>query len=229
MNNYNHAAQELRSFFTHVFLWMAIGLGITAGTSWYVFQQSPVILIKLMESPLLVITLFFVQIGLVFWLASRLLTMSFMGGLTLFLLYALLNGIIFSTIFAQFTHESIALTFLIAAAMFLAMALFGSLTTFDLTPIGTFGYMLLWGLIIGLLVNWYFQSEVFNLAISAIGIILFSALTAYDMQRLAFFGAQLQRQHQEMYKGALLGALMLYIDFINIFLMLLSFTGKRRE
>ena len=124
MNNYNHAAQELRSFFTHVFLWMAIGLGITAGTSWYVFQQSPVILIKLMESPLLVITLFFVQIGLVFWLASRLLTMSFMGGLTLFLLYALLNGIIFSTIFAQFTHESIALTFLIAAAMFLAMPFF---------------------------------------------------------------------------------------------------------
>jgi FtsH-binding integral membrane protein len=219
----------LRLFFAHVFGWMSLGLGVTAATAWYIFYQNPAVLVTLMSSPFLLIILFIVQLGLVFWLSSRILSLSFGSALAMFLLYAFLNGIVFSGIFVQYTQESIALTFGVACGMFAAMALFGYVTRINLSPIGVFGYMALWGLIISMLVNWYFQSETFNLVISGIGVLLFAALTAYDMQRLTALANQLQGRDDAQRQMALFGALMLYLDFINLFLMLLSFTGKRRD
>lgn len=236
MDNYNQdydmqSTVSVRTFFAHVFAWMAVGLAVTAVTSWYIFYQQPQILEYLLQKPFVLFGLFLVQLGLVFWFSSTILKMSFSTALSIFLLYALLNGIIFSTLFFTYTQESLVLTFGIASAMFFVMALFGYITHIDLTPIGVFGYMALWGLIISMLVNVYFQSSVFEMVLSAFGVILFSALTAYDMQQLRQFAAQLHngRGQDVVYQVALMGALKLYLDFINLFLMLLSFTGKRRD
>ncbi len=229
MNNYTTGYDTLRTFFAHVFGWMSIGLGITAATAWYITYQNPIILASVMQSPFLLIGICIIQLGLVFWFSANILRLSFGSALSMFLLYALLNGIIFSGIFLQYTHQSIAITFAVSALMFLAMAFFGYVTRINLTPVGVFGYMVIWGLIISMLINWYFQSETFNLVISGIGVVLFSALTAYDMQRLTALGIQLQDREVEKRQAALFGSLMLYLDFINLFLMLLSFTGKRRD
>jgi FtsH-binding integral membrane protein len=243
MNSYNQVSDPIRTFFTQVFAWMSVGLAVTATTAWYIFYQQPQIMVHLVQSPVLLIGIFLVQLALVFWLSSSLysrfaiphaatsLRTSFGAALTAFLVYAALNGVVFSGIFFTYTQESIALTFGIAAAMFFVMAVFGYITRIDLTPIGVFGYMALWGLIIAMLVNWYFQSSMLELVISAIGVVLFSALTAYDMQQLSLFAAQLQngRGQDVLYQMALMGALRLYLDFINLFVMLLSFTGKRRD
>lgn len=236
MDRYNHVSDyeqtfSVRTFFAQVFGWMSVGLAITAATSWYIFYQKPQVLAYLIQSPFLLIGLFLVQLGLIFWFSSSILKMSFSTALSIFLFYAFLNGVIFSTVFFTYTQESLALTFGIASAMFFAMALFGYVTRIDLTPIGVFGYMALWGLIISMLVNLYFQSNMFEMVISAVGVVLFSALTAFDMQQLRVFAVQVQngRGQDIVYQVALMGALKLYLDFINLFLMLLSFTGKRRD
>ncbi len=231
MNSYNRVSDSVQTFFANVFGWMSAGLGLTATTAWYIFYQKPQILAYLTQSPILLMALFIFQLVLVFWFSSSVLRMSFSMALSIFLLYAMLNGVIFSGIFFTYTQESIALTFGIAAATFFVMALFGYITRVDLTPIGVFGLMALIGLIISMLVNLYFQSSMFEMIISAIGVILFSAFTAYDMQQLRLFATQLQngRGQEVMYQVALMGALKLYLDFINLFVMLLSFTGKRRD
>lgn len=220
-----------REFFAYVFSWMGLGLAVTALTSWYIAYQQPQLLEHLLRSPFLLIALCIAQLALVFWLSSSVLTMPFTTGLGVFLLYAFLNGITFSGILFTYTQESIALTFGITAILFFVTALFGYLTRIDLTPIGILGFMVLIGLIIAMFVNWFFQSTMVDMIISAIGVVLFSALTAYDMQRLQLFATQLHngRGQNYMYQVALLGALRLYLDFINVFLMLLSFTGKRRD
>lgn len=220
-----------REFFTYVFSWMGTGLAVTASTSWYIFYQQPQILDYLLRSPLVLFALLIAQLALVFWLSSSVRTMSFSTGLSVFLLYAFLNGITISGILFTYTQESIALTFGITAILFFATALFGYLTRIDLTPFGVLGFMVLIGLIIAICANLFFQSSRLDMIISAIGVVLFSALTAYDMQQLQMFATQVHngREQDYMYQVALLGALQLYLDFINVFLMVLSFTGKRRD
>ncbi|MBY0110034.1 MAG: Bax inhibitor-1/YccA family protein [Candidatus Babeliaceae bacterium] len=236
MDRYNNLpdhqhAVYVGTFFAQVFAWMSFGLALTATVSWFIFYQKPQILDHLMQSPFLLMGLFIIQLGLVFWFSASVLKMSFGSALTIFLLYAFLNGITFSGIFFTYTQESIALTFGICAAIFLIMALFGHTTNINLTPIGFFGLMILIGLIITMLINWFVQSSMLEMIISVIGIVLFSALTAYDIQQLRLFADQLQsgKNQSITHRVALLGALKLYLDVINLFVMLLSFTGKRRD
>ncbi len=229
MENYTPMSDTIRSFFTSVFGWMAAGLSVTAATAWYLSDAHPEMAVALLQNPMLSIVFFLIQLGLVLGLSVALLRLSFGVALSMFLLYAFLNGITLSFIFLAYTQESIALTFGIAAAMFLAMAVFGAVTRINLTAVGTFSMMALFGIIIASLANLYFQSSMLNFIISVIGVFVFSALTAYDMQRLTGLAIQLQGRTYERGQIALLGALMLYLDFINLFLMLLSFTGKHRE
>lgn len=219
---------NISAFFTQVFLWMSVGLGLTAGVAWYI-AQNPAIFVSLMTTPFLLMVLLFIQLGLIFWLSSQIMRLSFGAALSMFLVYAFLNGIVFSSIFFTYQLGSIFSTFAIASLMFLVMAVFGYVTRMNLTPVGTFGYMMLWGLIIAMLVNWFLHSSALDTAISVIGVILFSALTAYDMQRLSQLARSLEDRDQELYQVALLGSLMLYLDFINLFMMLLSLMGKRRN
>ncbi len=231
MNSYNQVSEPVRSFFTHVFGWMSVGLATTATTAWYIFYQKPEILVYLMRSPFLQWGLLLLQIGIVFWLSAWLMRMSFATALSAFLLYAILNGIIFSGIFFTYTQQSIVVTCGIAAAMFFFMALFGYVTRMDLTPIGVFGSMVLIGLIITLVINFFLQSDMLELVVSAVGVVLFSAFTAYDIQQLSLFATQLNNSPEQdiRSKVALLGALRLYLDFINLCVMLLTFTGRRRD
>jgi FtsH-binding integral membrane protein len=113
--------------------------------------------------------------------------------------------------------------------MFGGMALYGYATRADLTSWGTMGMMALWGMILGMIVNYFLQSPMMDLVLSGIGVLLFTALTAYDVQKLKQLGTYLLAHQQDMSKAAIMGALTLYLDFLNLFLFLLRFMGKKRN
>ena len=229
MYNQIHTNQNESTFFAHVFGWMSAGLGVTAGTAYYIAYQQPQILQHIIQSPWLLIALFLVQIGLVVSLASLAPSLPFGVALSVFFGYAMLNGVTLSSIVFEYTQESLALTFGIAAAMFLVMALFGYTTRINLAPVGIFGIMALCGIIIASIVNLFLKSSTMELVLSAVGVVVFAALTAYDIQKLRMLPQIVSTQNRRLTNLGLLGALMLYLDFINLFIMLLRFTGNRRD
>jgi FtsH-binding integral membrane protein len=163
----------------------------------------------------------------VFFMSFRIQTLQPSTALMLFLVYAGLLGVMLSSVFLTYTHGSIARTFFISAASFGALSLYGYTTQRDLSPIGSFLTMGLFGLILAMLVNMFLKSSGLDFAISAIGVLIFAGLTAWDTQKI-----------KEMYsvnddgtvagRKAVMGALTLYLDFINLFLFLLRFLGDRR-
>jgi FtsH-binding integral membrane protein len=175
----------------------------------------------------LTIVLFLGTLGLVFFMSFRISSLQPSTALLLFMVYAGLLGVMLSSVFLTYTHGSIARTFFISAASFGALSLYGYTTQRDLSPIGSFLTMGLFGLILAMLVNMFLKSSGLEFAISVIGVLIFAGLTAYDTQRI-----------KEMYSAnddgtiagrkAVMGALQLYLDFINIFLFLLRFMGDRR-
>jgi len=171
--------------------------------------------------------LFLGTLGLVFFMSFRINSLQPSTALMLFLVYAGLLGLMLSSVFLAYTGASITRTFFISAASFGALSLYGYTTQRDLSPIGSFLTMGLFGLILAMLVNMFLKSSGLEFAISVIGVLIFAGLTAYDTQRI-----------KEMYSAnddgtiagrkAVMGALQLYLDFINIFLFLLRFMGDRR-
>lgn len=215
------------SFMAGVYGWMSCALAITAGTAYYV-ASTPAIFTYLYTHSGIILGLLFVQLALVIAITFFLNRISFMTALVLFLLYAATLGITLSSIFYVYTEVSIITTFLTTAGMFGAMSLYGYITKADLTTVGNMSFMVLIGLIIGMLINMFLKSEQFDYILSGIGVIIFALLTAYDTQKIK----QILRtvQDQEMVgKITLIGALTLYLDFINLFLFLLRFMGNRRE
>ena len=174
-----------------------------------------------------VIVLFLATLGLVFFMSFRIQTLQPSTALMLFMVYAGLLGVMLSSVFLTYTDGSIARTFFISAASFGALSLYGYTTQRDLSPIGSFLTMGLFGLILAMLVNMFLKSSGLDFAISAIGVLIFAGLTAWDTQKI-----------KEMYsvnddgtvagRKAVMGALTLYLDFINLFLFLLRFLGDRR-
>jgi FtsH-binding integral membrane protein len=154
---------------------------------------------------------------------------SFAAAAGLFLVYAVSLGLTLSAIFLVYTYSSIFSTFLVASGMFGAMALYGYFTKADLSAMGSFLFMALIGLILGGLVNMFFKSESFNYVLSAIGVIVFTLLTAYDVQKIKQMASGLYEDSDSMAKASILGALTLYLDFVNLFLYLLQIMGRRRE
>jgi FtsH-binding integral membrane protein len=146
----------------------------------------------------------------------------------MFLLYSALNGVTFAAIFVVYTQSSIASTFLITAGTFAAMSLYGVATKRDLTGLGSFMFMGLVGIIIASLVNIFMQSAMITWVVSYVGVLVFVGLTAYDTQKLKRIGQQGFADGASMQKAVILGALTLYLDFINLFLMLLRVLGDRR-
>jgi hypothetical protein len=147
--------------------------------------------------------------------------------LAIFLLYSTLTGISLSTIFSIYTTSSIASTFFISSLTFGIMALTGYTTKTDLTKMGSFLYMALIGIIIASLINWFMQSEQLDYIISIVGVLVFTGLTAYDVQKIKKIGSQIEQGSQSAQKLMIMGALTLYLDFINLFLMLLRLLGNR--
>lgn len=230
MFNYSgptHYARESNLMY-RVYAWMCLALSITAVTAYYV-SISPVILSALVRTPVLPWILIIAQVGLVIILSTMIARMSFVMALALFLLYSVMVGLSLSVIFMVFTQASIFSTFLVASGMFGAMALYGYYTKADLTSMGSYLFMALIGLIIAGFVNIFLKSDAFQTVISGIGVLVFTLLTAYDVQRIKYILEQSLGDRETMAKATLMGALALYLDFINLFLYLLQFMGRRKD
>jgi len=221
-----HAAEQQR-FMVRVYNWMAAGLAITGFMAFYV-SSSPAMMNILFGNPIVPIILIIAQIGLVFWLASRVMQMSVSQATGVFLLYAGLTGVTFSTLFVVYTSSSITSTFLVTAGTFGAMSLYGYTTKKDLTSWGSFLFMGLIGLIIASVVNMFMQNSMMSTIISYAGVLIFVGLTAYDTQKIKEMNIIGNEGTDEDTKEAIQGALTLYLDFINLFLMLLRLMGDRR-
>lgn len=215
-------------FLAKVFNWMAVGLGIT-GLVAYATAASGLAQV-IIGSPLFLV-LALGTLGLVFYLSARIDKIKASTASALFIAYSVLNGLFFSTIFLRYTGSSIAGTFLITAGMFGAMAVYGLITKRDLSGWGSFLFMGLIGIIIASIVNIFLKSSSMYWVISLIGVFIFTALTAYDVQKIKRMGEKgIMSQGQEaITKGSIMGALALYLDFINLFLMLLRFFGGSRN
>ena len=216
----------LRSYMLRVYNYMAGGLAITGLVAY--FAAASGLYVALMHTPVLFWIVIFAPLGLVLLLSFRIQRMSLGAAQATFWGYAALVGLSLAGLFLIYTGASIAEVFFITAATFLAMSLWGYTTRRDLTGMGHFLIMGLIGIIIASLVNLFLHSPGMYFAISVIGVIVFTGLTAYDTQRI-----------KEMYwegdgdvvtgKKAIMGALALYLDFINLFIMLMQLMGQRRN
>lgn len=220
----------VNEFVRSVYNWMGLGLALTAFVAFYV-SSSPTIMRLVFGNSLVFIILIVAELGLVFSLAGMVNRMSAGTATSLFLVYSGLNGLTLSFVFLAYTRTSIASTFFVCAATFVACSVYGWTTKKDLTSWGGFLFMGLIGIIIASVVNMFIRSSGMSLIISYIGVIVFVGLTAYDTQKLKNM-ALTQPDGMEgavVRKGAILGALALYLDFINLFLMLLRIFGSARD
>ena len=220
--------RQLNTFLYGVYGWMSVALMITGITA-YTVAQMPGVYSVILTNPIILIALFIAQIALVMVLRMRIMRMSFVNALSVFLLYAVLLGITLSVIFLVYTQMSIVQTFFVTASMFGVMAVYGYTTQSDLSSIGNIAFMMLIGLIVAQLMNLFIHSTTMDLIISLVGVGVFTLLTAFDVQRIKNLGQQLLMQQRDLMNIALLGALMLYLDFINLFLFMLRLMGRRRD
>jgi len=230
-------AEVVNAFMRGVYGWMSAGLGLTALVAWFVSNTPAMMQMFFNVDPAtgavgmstLVFILLFAELGIVFFLGARIRTMAPATATGLFLLYSGLNGLTLTPILLAYTAESVASTFLITAGMFGAMSLYGLMTKKDLTSWGSLLFMGLIGIVIAMIVNMFLQSSAMAFAISVIGVIIFLGLTAYDTQKLKDMGETVpMNDSAAIRRGTILGALTLYLDFINLFLMLLRLMGDRR-
>ncbi|KKP35075.1 MAG: hypothetical protein UR26_C0009G0008 [candidate division TM6 bacterium GW2011_GWF2_32_72] len=216
------------NFIYKVYGWMSIGLAITAGISFYIFKN-PAIAEPVLKNPWLLFGLIILQFVLVIALSGFVLKMSFPVAFMMFAFYAAMVGITLSFIFQVYTASSIYSTFLITSGMFAVTCLYGYFTKADLTSVGSFAFMALIGLILTGFVNIFLKSAMLDYVYSVAGVIIFTLLTAYDSQQIKALARKLMFTGEVRNKIAILGALTLYLDFINLFLFLLRFTGRRSE
>ena len=215
--------QGLRTYMSKVYNYMSVGLLLTAAAA-YVGAASG-IYAQLAQTPLIYV-LMFAPLGMVLWLSTRVHKMSASRAKTMFFVYAALMGLSLSYVLLMFTGVSVVRTFLVTAASFGALSLYGYTTKRDLSGMGSFLFMGLVGIIIASVVNMFMQSSVMHLTISVLGVLIFAGLTAYDTQDIKrIYYAGDTRDVAE--KKAVMGALRLYLDFINMFLFLLQFMGNR--
>ena len=219
-------AREDQSFLTRVFVWMFLGLAVTGGIAAWIGTDD-VLLTKITQTPGLVLGVVIAQLALVLVLSFAINKISAGFATLLFFAYAALTGVTFAFIFELYTTQSIFTTFLVTSAMFGALAFFGAVTKMDLSKVGAIAFAALIGLIIATVVNIFVASSTLYWVTTYAGVIIFAALTAYDMQKLKQIGEQGVGGEQES-KLAVFGALSLYLDFINMFLFLLRIFGQQR-
>lgn len=224
------SAERVTAFLRKVYGWMFVGLGITASVSVGVAGSRP-LQQAIFGSPILLIALVIAQLGLVVFLSARVQKMSPGTASALFVVYSGLTGVTLSSIFLAYAGASIATAFVVAAGMFGALALFGSTTRRSLAGVGQFAFMGLIGLVLAMFVSMFFRgaggSAGFQFVVSIVGVIVFTGLTAWDAQRLKQMALALPEGNVGAY--AVVGALSLYLNFINLFLFLLRLFGGNRR
>jgi FtsH-binding integral membrane protein len=219
-------ARPESGFLQRVFMWMFIGLLVTGGTA-AAIGSSDQLLTDITENPLILLAVIAAQLGLVFFISFRINSISPTTATVLFLIYAATVGVTFALIFELYTAQSIFTTFLITAGMFGALAAWGALTDMDLSKLGAIAFMALIGLILATIVNIFWANETLYWITTYAGVAIFAALTAYDMQKLTQISKQGLTGDAEG-RAAIMGALALYLDFINLFLFLLRIFGRSR-
>lgn len=222
-------AEVLGAFMRGVYKWMSVGLAVTAAVAFLV-AGSPAAQQVIFGNQIVFFGLIIGQLGLVVGLSAAINRLSAGAASGMFLLYSGLNGLTLSVILLAYTGESVFMTFVICAGMFGAMSVYGMTTKKDLTSWGSFLFMGLIGIILASVVNIFMQSSAMHFMISIIGVIVFTGLTAYDTQKLRYMGETMPADDgAAVQRGTILGALTLYLDFINLFLMLLRLFGARRD
>jgi len=227
---YTHPEQAdlISSFMYKVYGWMSFALAVSASIAYYLFRTQTLAL-YLMKHPGVLTGVIILQFALVLGLVFFLMRMSYLTALSLFVVYAVTVGVTLSSIFFVYTHASIYATFGVTAGTFAIMSLYGYFTKIDLTRIGNFAFMALLGVILAMVINFFLRSQAFDYVISIIGVLVFVALTAYDTQKLKRLAVQLSVDEETRGKVSILGALTLYLDFLNLFLFLLRFMGNQRD
>ncbi len=220
------------SFMSRVFTWMTLALGVTAVTA-YLFASSPSLLSLLVTAEggmsILGWIVMLAPLGFVFFMSMKFQTMSRTTLVALFFAFSVLMGMSMSFILLAYTGASVFVTFAVTAGTFGAMALLGWTTKTDLTKFGSILMMALIGIIIASIVNFFLHSGTMDYIISILGVLIFTGLTAYDVQKLKRIGENIgEYQGVDTEKLSIMGALTLYLDFINLFLFLLRFLGDRR-
>lgn len=218
--------ERVGQFLRAVYGWMGAGLAMTAITAWLV-ASSPALLMAVATSRMLFWTLTIAELGLVFYLSARVDRLSPVKASLLFVLYSALTGVTISFVLLAYTGQSVASTFFVAAAMFGGLAFYGTVTRRSLQGLGQFLFMGLLGVVVAELVGVFWHSDGFQFVVSFIGVIVFAGLAAYEAQRLKAMALASSSGLTENY--AIVGALALYLDFINLFLFLLQFMGTRRD
>ncbi len=223
------AAQASTMFLAKVFNWMAAGLGLTA-VSAFLVANSTAAQQLIFGNMMVFYGLIIGELGLVIYLSARLAKISAGQATAMFLTYSALNGATLSAVLLIYTATSVASAFVVASGMFAAMAIYGTVTKKDLASLGSFMFMGLIGIVIAGVVNLFLRSPAVSWVISAIGVVVFTGLTAYDVQKISRYGSSgiMNGGDAAIRKGAIMGALSLYLDFINLFLSLLRLMGNRR-
>ena len=211
-----------------VYTWMTLALVITGITAWVV-AHSPAILQMIMTNKILFLGLLFGELILVWSVSAAINRLSLTTATLLFVLYSVLNGVTMSFIFLAYTYESVTNVFLITAGTFAAMAFFGYFTKTDLSSIGRILFMALIGLIIATIVNIFVKSSGFGMILNYLGVLIFVGLTAWDTQKIKQMLSMAEDTGETAQKVALMGALSLYLDFINLFIHLLRIMGSNRN
>ena len=214
-----------RAFVRSVYGWMFGGLLTTAFAALWVVM-SPAMQQIVLGTPFVRIGLIIAELGIVFWLSFRIRTMAPSTAAAAFLVYSLLNGLTLSVIFWVYSPSAITMAFVTAAGMFGAMSIYGTVTKRDLTSIGSFFFMGIIGILICMVVNMFLKSDGLSFVISLLGVVIFLGLTAWHTQKLKVMATATGPQQESF---AVIGALMLYLDFINLFLFLLRLFGGRRR
>ena len=221
--------ESVNTLFRKVYQYMALGLILTSLTAWLTVASPAMIQFFYgSRAPLIIAAL--AELGLVFYLSATIAKHSASTSLLLFGLYSVLNGITISVVLLVYTQESVYTAFLSTAGMFGAMSVYAMYTKRDITTWGSFLRMGLWGLIIAMVINMFVGSSAAETVISVMGIIIFMGLTAYDTAKIKSMAESSGMNDDEsLGKVAVIGALALYLDFINLFLYLIRLFGKRRD
>lgn len=216
-----------QSFITKVYMWMFLALLTTAGISYYIVS-TPDMLHAILKNPLIFFGLIIAEFALVIILSAAINKLSATVATACFFVYSALTGITLSAVFITYTTTSLFTAFLITAGTFGTMSLYGLATKKDLTSIGNLCLMGLMGIIISSLVNIFFKSTFIYTITNYAGVLIFVGLTAYDTQKIKKMGYVFADGTEEGQKASIMGALQLYLDFINLFLIILRLFGRRR-
>ena len=224
----NNVQNAYLAILKNVYLWMTLALGISGLTALGV-ANSHQLLELLYSNSIVLFIIFLAQLGLVWFISAKINSISINTATALFIAYSILTGVTLASIFIVFTQESIANVFFISAGTFAGISIYGYTTKRDLSNWSAYLIMALFGLIIASVVNWFMHSEILYWIISYFGVLVFVGLTAYDTQKIKQL-ALISHDHNGdvPQKVALIGALTLYLDFINLFIYLLRIFGKRK-